>query len=259
MADFLDRLALNAQERIKKDYYQISTKPSTVIISLKKRILECKHVPIITEIKASSPSLGVIRKDIDPAKIAIAMEKGGAVGISVLTEPSYFHGSLSSLMKVRRVVDLPLLMKDIIINPIQLDAASKIGANTVLLIESLFHRGYCEKSLSEMIAEAHRQRLEVLLETHNLSSFQKAIESDADLIGINNRDLRTLKVDLNRTRKILEKNFHYNKIIVSESGIKTTNDLLFLHNYGTHAFLIGFAIMSTLNIEDKVKELVSAY
>lgn len=259
MADFLDLLAQDAKERIKNNYYKISTKPLPPIFSLKKRILKSKHAAIIPEIKAASPSLGVIRKDFDPETIAVAMEKGGAIGISILTEPKHFHGSLSFLLKVRKTVNLPLLMKDIIIDPIQLEAASKIGADTVLLIENLFQRGYSETPLHDMIAETHRRGLEVLLETHNIAAFQKAVESEADIIGINNRDLRTLKVDLNRTRRILEKNVRHNKIIVSESGINTTADISFLHNCGAHAFLIGSAIMSTLNIEEKVKELVSAY
>jgi indole-3-glycerol phosphate synthase len=259
MADFLDILAQDAKERIKNQYYTLSTKPLTPLFSLKKRILESKHVPIIPEIKAASPSLGVIRKDVEPEKIAVAMEKGGAVGLSILTEPKHFHGSLFSLLKARRAVNLPLLMKDIIINPIQLEAASKIGADTVLFIDVLFQRGYCEIPLQEMIAEAHRRRLEVLLETHNKAAFQKAIESDADLIGINNRDLITLKVDLNRTRRILEKKVVQNKIIVSESGINTPADISFLRNCGAHAFLIGSTIMSASNIEEKVKEFVSAY
>jgi len=258
MADFLDVLARDAEETIDKGYYEVSLHISPPCVSLKKAILGSKNIPIITEIKAASPSLGPIRKNFNPEEVARAMENGGAVGISVLTEPKHFKGSLSSVAKVRKAVKLPILMKDIVISPTQLQTASKIGANAVLLIETLFERKYCECDLHEMITQAHSKNLEVLLETHNDDEFQSAINSNADLIGINNRDLGTLKVDLGVTKRILEKNDAHGKIVVSESGIKTPADLRFLHECGARAFLIGSAIMMADNIEKKVKEFVTA-
>jgi len=258
MADFLDALARSAKETINNGYYEVSTRISTPYISLKKAILESKHVSIITEIKAASPSLGTIRKNFNPEKVAEAMEKGGAVGISVLTEPKHFKGSLSYVTKVRKAVKLPILMKDVIVSPTQLETASKIGANAVLLIEALFERKYCECDVQEMIAQAQSKNLEVLLETHTEDEFRFAINSNADLIGINNRDLRTLKVDLGVTKRILEKNDAHGKIVVSESGIKAIADLRFLHECGAHAFLIGSAIMMADDIEKRVKEFVLA-
>ena len=133
------------------------------------------------------------------------MERGGAVGISVLTEPKHFNGSLQTLVETRAAVNLPILMKDIIIIPEQIEVASQIGANAVLLIEALFEKGYCEMSVDKMIAFAHAKGLEVLLETHTEEEFQSAVETDADLVGINNRNLATLKIDLNTTKAILEK------------------------------------------------------
>ena len=257
MADFLDVLARDAKETLDRGYYEVSTQISTPSVSLKKAILENKNTSIITEIKAASPSFGTIRKNFNPEKVAVAMENGGAVGVSVLTEPKHFEGSLFSLIKVRTAVKLPILMKDIIISPTQLETASEIGANAVLLIEALFERKYCEYDVHEMIAQAQSKNLEVLLETHNEDEFQSAINSDADLIGINNRNLGTLKVDLGVTKRILEKNDAHGKIIVSESGIKTLADLRFLHECGAHAFLIGSAIMMADNIEEKVKEFVT--
>ena len=149
-------------------------------------------------------------------------------------------------------------MKDIILSPIQIYAASKLGANAVLLIQALFDRGYCEKSLNEMIVGAHVLGLEVLLETHTETEFNHAVKTDADLIGINNRNLATLKIDLNVTKEILTKNNPNGKIVVSESGINTPADICFLRECGAHAFLIGSAIMLTDNIEEKVKEFVEA-
>lgn len=258
MDDFLDVLARDAKERVDKGYYEVPTKASIIPISLKKAILKCKHVPIITEIKAASPSLGTIRKNFNPEEVARAMERGGAIGISVLTEPKYFKGSLFSLTRVRKAVKLPILMKDIIISPGQLDAASNLGANAVLLIKALFDRKYCEYDVHEMIALAQSKNLEVLLETHNEDEFLSAINSNADLIGINNRDLGTLKVDLGVTKRILEKNDANGKIVVSESGVKTPADLRFLHECGAHAFLIGSAIMMADNIEKRLKEFALA-
>jgi len=258
MADFLDVLAQDAKETIKEGYYEVSTQIPTPAISLKRMILESKNAPIIAEIKAASPSLGIIRSNFSADEIARTMKNSGAIGISVLTEPKHFEGSLAALCEVRGAVNLPILMKDIFISPIQLDAAFKLGANVILLIEALFKRRYFEYDIHEMIAQAHSKNLEVLLETHNQDEFQFAINTEADLIGINNRDLGTLKVDLEVTKRILEKNVPSEKIIVSESGIKTPADLRFLHNCGANAFLIGSSIMMAKDIENKVKEFVQA-
>lgn len=258
MADFLDTLAQSAKATISTGYYEALTEMATSQISLKKAIQEAKNVPIITEIKAASPSSGTIREHVDAHSIAKSMEKGGAIGISVLTEPKYFNGSLLSLVEARRTVKLPILMKDIVINPIQLEAASKLGANVALLILALFDRGYSECNLSNMITTAHSKDLEVLLETHTEAEFRVAIRTQADLVGVNNRDLTTLKVDLDVTKRILERNDAEGQVIVSESGISTPADLRFLRECGAQAFLVGSAVMLASSIEGKVRELVSA-
>jgi len=259
MPDYLDTLARDAKETVTEGYYTVSTQDTFSPVSLRKAILNSKKNAVITEVKAASPSRGTIKTNFDPAEVAKAMKNGGATGISVLTEPKHFSGSLNYLTKVREAVELPILMKDLILNPVQLEAASRIGANTVLLIEALFERGYCEHSLEEMISQAHARKLEVLLEAHNENEFQSAIETDADLIGINNRDLRTLKVDIKITERILKRYGSHDKFVVSESGVMTPADLLFLRNCGAQAFLIGSAIMMAGNIEKKVKEFVTAH
>jgi indole-3-glycerol phosphate synthase len=259
MADFLDTLARDTQKTIDEDYYEVSAQDLFSTFSLKKAITETQKNAVITEVKAASPSRGTIKNNFEPEAVARAMEKGGAAGISVLTEPKHFSGSLDYLAKIRKAVKLPILMKDIIINPLQLETASKIGANSVLLIEAIFERGYCKSSVDEMIAKAHAENLEVLLEAHGEKEFQSAIKTDADLIGINNRDLRTLKVDLGITERILKNNSAIGKVIVSESGIISTADLLFLRKCGAQAFLIGSAIMMAVNIKRRVKEFVAAH
>jgi indole-3-glycerol phosphate synthase len=258
MSDFLEVLAKDAQRTIDSGYYQKIEPTLTVKASFKKTILACTKNPVITEIKPASPTLGTIRANLDSAIIAKAMESGGAVGISVLTEPKHFNGSLSALSHARKANKLPLLMKDIIIIPEQIEAAAKSGANAVLLIQALFDRGYCETNVEKMISYTHAKGLEVLLETHSEDEFQSAIETDADLIGINNRDLTTLKINLDTTKKILEKHKNHRRTIVSESGITTPKDLKFLRSVGASAFLVGSSIMLADNVEEKVREFVEA-
>ncbi|MCW3996208.1 MAG: indole-3-glycerol-phosphate synthase [Candidatus Bathyarchaeota archaeon] len=257
MSDFLDVLVRDAKATIDSGYYDYFQKPaSQPKVSLKKAIIECKQTPIITEIKTASPSLGTIRSNIKPNQIAQAMQKGGAVGISVLTEPKHFKGSLQTLSQAREAVNLPLLMKDIVIVPEQVEAAANLGANAVLLILALFKRGCCEVDVDKMIAFVHARGLEVLLETHTPDEFQSAITTDADLIGINNRNLATLKIDLNTTKQILEKHKSHGKTVISESGITSKADLQFLKGCGANAFLVGSSIMLTENVEEKVREFV---
>ena len=259
MVDFLDTLAQSAKETINNGYYEALKETGSCYISLKKAILEAKNAPVITEIKATSPSAGTIRENFEACIIAENMQKGGATGISVLTQPKHFKGSIRSLVEARQVVKLPILMKDIILSPVQLEAASKAGANGALLIKALFDRGYCECNLPDMIATAHSKGIEVLLETNNAEEFRSAVRTHADLIGINNRNLATLKVDLKVTKGILEQNNAEGKIVVSESGIKTAANLRFLHECGAHAFLIGSAVMLADSVEKKVMEFVLAY
>ncbi|MDR1993456.1 MAG: indole-3-glycerol-phosphate synthase [Nitrososphaerota archaeon] len=256
MSDFFDTLAQDAQATIESGYYQNIPFSNQTQISLKTAIQTCKTIPIITEIKAASPSIGIIRKELNATQLAQAMQRGGAVGISVLTEPKHFYGSLKTLTQTREAVQLPLLMKDIILSPLQIEAAAKLGANAILLITTLFERGYGQMNIHETIKYAHTQGLEVLLETHNESEFLFATKTPADLIGINNRDLATLKINLTLTQKILEKHKKPKQIIISESGIQNSHDLHFLRKCGANAFLIGSSIMLTDDVETKIKEFI---
>ena len=258
MPDFLDQLARDAKATIERGYYEHFNEAETETVSLRRAIIQSRHVPVIAEVKGASPSAGVIRQDFAAEKVALAMAKGGAIGISVLTEPKHFNGSFSNLTKVRKAVKLPVLMKDIIVSPLQLEAAARTGANAVLLIQALFDRGYGKLGVHEMIEAAHSRRLEVLLEAHDADEFRRALVSDADLVGINNRNLATLEVDLNVTRRILEKKPLDDRIVVSESGINTAADILFLRKCGAQAFLVGSAIMSAKDIESKVREFTFA-
>lgn len=258
MPDFLDVLALDARKTVEEGYYRVPSKAPARPASLRDAILKCERAPIISEIKFASPSAGLIREKGDATQIARAMEGGGAVGISVLTEPKHFGGSLDTLARVRSRVWVPLLMKDVILSPVQVEAASRMGANAVLLIQALFERSYCESGIHDMIECAHSKGLEVLSEAHTEEEFLSTLATEADIIGINNRDLKTLEVDLGATRRILAKNRVRDRVIVSESGISSPADIRFLHRCGAHAFLVGSSIMRAGDIEKRVKELVAA-
>jgi len=258
MGDFLDVLAADAKRTVAEGYYQPDSYAPHSASSLRVAIEECPTNAVISEIKKASPSLGSIRTRFDPAEIASEMVAGGAIGISVLTEPVHFKGELNSIRRAREAVEAPILMKDIIIDPAQVEAASGSGANVVLLIKGLFDRGHCQYGLDEMIELAHGMGLEVLLEVHTDQEFRESLQSDADLIGINNRNLKTLEVDLGVIERILESYDIEDRVIVSESGVKTPQDLLRMKETGARAFLIGSALMQTDNIREAVRRFVTA-
>ena len=257
-ANFLDALATNAYISIAEGYYDIDTKIEASTHDLNQNIRRSSKNAIISEIKFASPSQGIIHTEENAVSAAKAMSNGGAVGLSVLTEPKTFLGSLDNFMKVREVVDLPLLMKDIIVTKKQLDTALKIGADVILLIQTLFDMGRCKNTVEQMIEYAHSKDLQVLLEIHSKEEFEKAIQSNADLIGINNRNLETFEVDLSTTKTILESKDKGNKIIVSESGINTAKDVCILKKSGADAFLVGTSVMKSKDLASKVKELAEA-
>lgn len=258
MADFLDILAKNAEKTINEGYYTTQTESKHKPLSLRKSILAFNHAAIITEIKRASPTLGIIRKNLDVESTAEKMKNSGAVAISILTEPKHFMGTINVFIKVRKKVEHPLLMKDIILSRYQIDAASIIGADAILLIKALFDREYCECDIHDMIEYAHSRGIEVLLETHTEDEFSSALETKADLVGINNRDLGTLNVNINTTHRILQKINPEQKVVVSESGIRTPEDIRFLHSSGVKGFLVGTVLMTANDISIKVMELVLA-
>lgn len=258
MADFIDALVNNARETIDEGYYDTALRGRRVKVSLREAIVQCKRAAIIAEIKPTSPSLGPLREVTDVRELARAMKRGGCVGISVLTEPKSFHGSLRMFVEAREAMDLPLLMKDIIISPLQIEAAERVGANVILLIKAVYDRKLGEESLEEMMAMAKSMGIEVLLETHTREEFLSALATNADMIGINNRDLTTQRVDLEVTGKILKGIRVKDRVVVSESGISTRDDLRHLQGLGAHAFLVGTLLMKASDVEGKTRELVEA-
>ncbi len=258
LGDFLDTLAGAARETINDGYYSVEPERRISPVSLRQRILQHAGNSVISEIKPASPSLGDIRSDVDPSETACMMETGGAAGISVLTEPTRFKGSLENLTQARKAVTIPVLMKDFILCREQVKAAFNIGADAILLIQALFDRDYCDTSVEEIIVQSHIHGLEVLLEVHSIEEFEKAVKTDADLIGINNRNLKTLTIDTGVTQKILESCKVYDKTVISESGIKTYDDLRYLRDLGVQGYLIGSSIMQSEDIENAVRGFVQA-
>jgi indole-3-glycerol phosphate synthase len=259
MPDFLDILAQDALETIESGYYdEIVRTTNSSPQSLTQALRQAKGNPIIAEVKAASPSKGYMREKMNPVKLAGSMIRAGAAGLSVLTEPKHFKGSISYVTKISEAHTCPILMKDFILSNVQLQTARRIGASAVLLISTLYSRGYSKIRLTEMINQAHKEGLEVLLETHSYDEFNNGITTEADLIGINNRDLKTLKTDLSVTERVLRTANQTDKMIVSESGIKMAKDIRYLRECGADAFLVGSSIMASRIPESKVRELVEA-
>ena len=255
--NILKKLVNNSQAAIDDGTYEIDVNLEKSNKDFLQIIKTNSHPTLLTEIKFASPSLGKIRTLTDPESIAKQMISGGSKALSILTQPNLFHGSPQYFIKVREAVDVPLLMKDIMIDKIQIDAAEKIGADYMLLIQSLFDQGFL-KEIDEFIDYGHKKGLNILLEVHTKEEFENALQTEADLIGINNRNLDTLEIDLKTTETILEK-FEKTRPILSESGIESVEDIQYLRKCGADAFLIGSSIMKSDNIEEQVRQLVNAY
>ncbi|KEQ57214.1 Indole-3-glycerol phosphate synthase protein [Marine Group I thaumarchaeote SCGC RSA3] len=255
--NILRKLVNNSQMAISDGVYEIESNLEKSNKDFIQIIKTSGHAPLLTEIKFSSPSLGKIRTITDPVSIASQMIAGGSKALSVLTQPHLFNGSPEYFMKVRQAVDVPMLMKDIMIEKVQIDAAKKIGADFMLVIQSLFDQNYV-KDIDEFIGYGHKQGLQIILEVHTKQEFENALKTDADLIGINNRNLDTLEIDLKTTETILS-GIDKSRLILSESGIDTPEDIQYLKKCGADAFLIGSSIMKSGNIEEQVRKLVNAY
>ena len=256
MENILEKLVKNSKKAIEDEIYDINESLPNSGTDLENIIKKSEHAALITEVKFSSPALGNIRKIADPVEIALKMINGGASALSVLTQPYMFDGSPEFFMKVRKMVKVPMLMKDITVDTIQIDAAKKIGADYFLLIQSIFDKGLVN-DIDSMIDYGHDLGLKVLIEAHTKQEFENSCNTSADIIGINNRNLDTMKIDLSTTEEILH-NTEKTKLVISESGISTSDDIRFLHKCGADAYLVGSSIMKTDDIQQTVQNLVSA-
>lgn len=193
---------------------------------------------IIAEFKRKSPSAGIIRDDIDPVDTALEYVKNGAACISVLTDEKYFGGSLNDLERIRSAVTIPVLRKDFIIDEYQLGEAKAYGADAVLLIADILSKS----ELDHLYGEARKLGLECLVEVYDEAAIGKISFDSMKMIGINNRDLRTFTVDLNHTKRMIQK-LPDDVFIISESGIKNREDIALVKGFGANGALIGESLM----------------
>lgn len=245
------RVIEEAKRHISKEELAKAVKHISVNSSFKKNIARPHHINLIAEIKKASPSKGIIRGDFNPVKIAMTYQAHGASAISVLTDERFFEGKLEYVKMVKEVVSLPVLRKDFIIDEYQIYESVAAGADAILLIADLL----TDSEMTGFYELATSLGLDVLLEVHNEEDLDKAIASGGEIIGINNRDLHTFKVDLAMTQKLVRL-VPPHKIIVSESGIKTYEDVMFLKSLGVNAVLIGEAFMEASDIAAKMREIM---
>ncbi|MCS7063291.1 MAG: indole-3-glycerol phosphate synthase TrpC [Methylacidiphilales bacterium] len=205
---------------------------------------------IIAEIKRQSPSAGVIAPDFDPVRQARLYQEAGADALSVLTDSPYFGGSIEHLQAIRKAVDLPILRKDFIIHEVQLYQSVVAGADAVLLIVAALD----QQTLQHLHTLARDLQLDVLVEVHTHEEIDRALEIDARIIGINNRDLKTFTVDLSVTDKLID-DIPADVIAVSESGIKNRDDARFVRNCGAQAILVGETLMRAQDVADTIRQL----
>jgi indole-3-glycerol phosphate synthase len=210
------------------------------------------RVNVIAECKRRSPSRGVLREHYDPVAIASGYADAGAAAISILTEPTFFDGSLEHLAAVRPVVSVPILRKDFIVSEYQLHEARAAGADAVLLIVGALR----PVELKVLHEHAARLGLDVLVEVHDATELAIAIDAGARIVGVNNRNLRTLEVDVGVSERLIA-NMPAEVIAVSESGLRTATDIMRLKELGYRGFLIGERFMSTENPGAQLEELLA--
>lgn len=219
--------------------------------SLRESIEQASGVPVITEIKRASPSSGVIQTEIDLTQVVIEMTDGGSVGISVLTEPNYFSGRLDFVSLAREVTSLPILRKDFIVDEYQLYESARVGADVILLIAEVLG-----EDIPNFVETARGLGMECLVEVSSEDQLKLAVSAEPDLVGVNNRNLKNMKIDFSRTERLM-KQIPDGTIKVSESGIRRPSEVHAMLEAGADAVLIGTSIMESEDIEEKVRDFTT--
>jgi indole-3-glycerol phosphate synthase len=227
----------NQREQAEENNRDVLLKPRGFIQSIEQKIALGK-AGVITEIKKASPSKGILRENFQPAQIAQSYEKNGAACLSVLTDKDYFQGSNAYLQAARAAYGIPVLRKDFTIDPYQVYEARAIGADAILLIVACLELN----QMKELEACAHELGLDVLVEVHNATELEQALELKTALLGINNRNLKTFEVTLQTTLSLLSM-IPPGKTLVTESGIMTRADVKLMRDHHVNAFLVGEAFM----------------
>lgn len=250
MTTILDKILTEKKREVaelKKKSFQFEGNPTKSF----KKTIDPTVMNVIAEIKRSSPSKGDIRMDVDPVAQAKMYEKLGASAISVLTDAPFFNGSMDDLRAVRQAVDLPILCKDFVIDKIQIDQAKAAGANIILLIVAALDH----QDLHELYHYAKHLELDVLCEVHHEDEMEQALNLNADIIGINNRDLKTFNVDLETTEELASMVMDPDTLIVSESGIRTREDVVTVAEAGANVVLVGETLMRSTDLEATFADL----
>lgn len=209
------------------------------------------QINLIAEIKQASPSAGTIRAEVDPVQIAQIYQAAGAQALSVLTDERFFSGHLGYLAQVRAVTTLPVLRKDFLIDLYQVYESAVAGADAVLLIADLLSG----EELKQFLATVGELGMAALVEVHTEEDLQKALGAGAEILGINNRDLHTFKVDRETTARLI-RHIPKGRIVVAESGLTSHEDVLYVKTLGVQAVLIGSAFMAAPDIRAKVREVM---
>lgn len=253
----LDDIVANKHKEI------VASKRRITLAKLKRRVksqsppldfalaLSGGGLKFIAEVKKASPSKGVIRKDFDAVQIARIYAENGASAISVLTDEKFFQGNLEYLHAIRQAVNIPILRKDFILDPYQVFESRAYGADAILLIVAIL----TPDKLNGLLKLSHSLGMACLVEVHNEDELNIALQTDARTIGINNRDLTTMTVDVRATGR-LRSRIPVNRLIVSESGIKDRRDMERLERLGVNAALVGESLIASPDIASKMKELL---
>lgn len=218
-----------------------------------KKAISSKGINLIAETKAASPSAGVIFDSYSPENIAKIYERSGASAVSVLTDAAYFNGNLDDLERVKYSIKLPVVRKDFIIDEAQIYESRLAGADAVLLIARILD----EDELEDFVGLANDLGIDAMVEVHSVKEARSALDAGAEIIGINNRDLDTLKVDLNNTINIIKELPELKKkVLVSESGISEKGQADLLKKAGVNAILVGESILKSPDMGKKIRELI---
>jgi len=252
--DILDKFIENAKVSIDEGYYRNVQRAEVERISLREKI-GSRDFTLITEIKHASPAGEYEFRNIDVENTALSFAECGSDAISVVVEPKIFKGDLSNIRIAKRA-GLPVLFEDFVFTFEQIEAARDAGADCILLIVKVANR--LGVDLDKLIDKAHQEGLEVLLESYDELEMRRALSTKADIVGINNRELTTLKVDIARTRQIMSAVGEIDRPLISESGIKTAEDIRFVMDSRAQGALVGTAIWKADDLKSKIRELKGA-
>ena len=251
-----DKLPL---DKLKKLIKQQDLKRHNFLETIKNKVNK-NQIALIGEIKKASPSKGIIRKNFNPLEIAKSYKAGGALCLSVLTDEKYFQGSLKYIQEIKNVIDLPILRKDFIIDSYQIYESIHNNADCVLLIVGAFHGmpSYGKDTIKMLFDISIENELDSLIEIHNEREMEIALNINPQMIGINNRDLKTFETNIETTKQLVSKYKRdlKDKIIVSESGIVINHDIKSLMEHNVYAFLVGEGLLKEKNIEEATRKLI---